>query len=234
MQILNDESQNSMVSTASTSSKSRRLPNILSVASSQKACFLCKNSSGRKRIPKAALSQVWIEKNILIPHENRCCGSHLVGKEFSDEAMDQITATTHGILMTDEELSRWILDLSLLCKTKQEKRKRFDFNDSKNIKDEDYPLLLGVTKQNFETMLSMIRSKLHKSQNRSPREALAIFLMVLRHGMTQVKYLQIFIHSCMYINVCVLFYFRECLVFYLEYPTNQQLVTQLTLHLKHC
>jgi hypothetical protein len=185
MQIL-DDSQNSMSSTVS-SARTRRLPNIMSVASSQKACFLCKNKDGRKRIPKVALSQVWIEKNILIPHENRCCASHLAGKQFTDGSMDEIVATRRGVLMTDEQLSRWILDLSELCKKNKEQRKRFDFEAPNNVKDDDYHLLLGVTKPNFETILSIIKSGLHKSQNRTPREALAMFLMLLRHGMSQVQ-----------------------------------------------
>lgn len=186
IQVVNDDSQNSTLSTTSNSSKSRRLPNILSVASSQKACFLCKDTTGRRRIPKEALAQVWIEKTIMIPHENRSCGSHLSGKEFTDAAMQEITPTTHGVLMSDEELSHWILDLSQMCKMNKEKRKRFDFEDPKNVPEEDYPILLGVTKANFDTMLSIIKSSLHKSVNRTPREALAMFMMVLRHGMTQV------------------------------------------------
>ncbi|XP_035705029.1 uncharacterized protein LOC118434818 [Folsomia candida] len=103
-------SQISMSSSMST--KSRRLPTIDSVGSTQKRCFICNNPSGRKRIPKSAITQVWTEKEIFIPHDNRCCAMHLERQLFTDEAIELIIPTKHGVLMSDEELAQWILDLS--------------------------------------------------------------------------------------------------------------------------
>ena len=101
--INNDDSQLSIAS--STSLRTRRLSDIKSVASSQRFCFICKNVNGRRRIPKQALAQVWTEKTIFIPHNNRVCQHHLEGKMFSDAAMDEIVSNKDGVLLTDEEIS---------------------------------------------------------------------------------------------------------------------------------
>ena len=74
-----DTSQFSLNSTCSTTStKKRRFVGIQSLSSTQKKCCIC-FGQGRCRIPKPALSQVCMEKSILIPHENRVCAGHLFG-----------------------------------------------------------------------------------------------------------------------------------------------------------
>jgi len=185
-QLNDDNSQMSVVSTGSTlSTKARRLQGILSVISTQKSCFICRNSTGRKRIPKQALTQVWMEKSILIPHENRCCAVHLVERQFTEEAMGLITATRNGVLMSDEELCSWIFQLSQLGKNRR-LRRRYNFDDPQDISQEDYANLVGFPKEDFDFLLTEISGHVHNSSNRSPRNALAMFLMLLRHNLSQV------------------------------------------------
>ena len=98
-------SQHSISSTTS----NRRLTDIKSVSSTQKCCFLCKNKDERKSIPKSALKQVWQEKNIFLPHHNRTCSSHLINGKFTENALAQIVATKSGVLLSDDEIGKWII-----------------------------------------------------------------------------------------------------------------------------
>jgi hypothetical protein len=179
-----------MTQSSSSSSRSsvreRRLPGIQSIAASQSRCCVCSDPRGRKRIPKAALSQVWIEKSIVIPHENRTCATHLVDKRFTDAALELINPTKNGVLMCDDQLTAWILDLSANSQQKNSKRRRYDFENGQDVPFADYQHLVGVSKENFEILLSFIKPSVHSSNNRTPRNALAIFLMMIRHDFTQV------------------------------------------------
>jgi hypothetical protein len=140
----------SQVSRTSTSTK-RRIPQLLSVTSTQNQCFLCKKPD-RHRLPKSAQVQAWIEKTILIPHNNRCCPEHLDGKNFSEEALAMIEGKKEGVLLSDDELATWILNMTSHCKKQLGKRRRIDFDNTNNVLASDYNLLLGISKDNFEIL----------------------------------------------------------------------------------
>jgi hypothetical protein len=183
IEINNDNSQFSTAS--STSLRTRRLSEIKSVTSSQRFCFICKNVNGRRRIPKKALAQVWNEKTIFIPHCNRVCQQHLEGKLFSEDAMDEIVSTKDGVLLSDEEISTWIFELTLSHQPEKRQR-RYNFDDPNNVTSDDYATLVGFSKEDFDSLLPYISGQIHNSVNRSARNALAIFMMTLRHDFTQV------------------------------------------------
>ena len=168
--------------------QSRRYFNIKAVASSQRYCFICKNNEGRARVPKEARAQCWMEKDISIPFNNRVCKIHLDGKLFSQEALDSIEGTKDGVRMTDEEMADWIFDLTQLAKG-EGKRRRYNFDDPKNVPASEYKLLVGFEKEDFDYLVTRISPYLNKSSNRSVRNALAVFLMFVRHEHSQVKIL---------------------------------------------
>lgn len=116
-----------------------------------------------------------------------CCDYHLSGNLFTKEAMDVIVATKTSVVMTDAELSAWILAHGG-SRSRNSGRRRYNFDDATDVKNEDYPRLVGLTKDEFDIMLLELSGKVYNTENRSVRNALAIFLMVLRHGMTQVFY----------------------------------------------
>lgn len=121
----------------------------------------------------------------MLPHENRTCFDHLNGDKFSEEALERIKPTKDGVLMSDEKLTNWILEMTLLVK-KQLKRKRVDFDDIENVPMEDYKLLTGLSKADFELLLEYLKGNLNNSRNRSVRNSLGMFLMMLRHALPQV------------------------------------------------
>ncbi|CAG2205757.1 unnamed protein product [Mytilus edulis] len=63
------------------------------------------------------------------------------------------------------------------------KKKRLDFDDPNSLTDEDIVSLTGITKEQFEFLVSSV-SKLKKSANRSPRTAIAILLVKLKTGLS--------------------------------------------------
>ena len=123
----------------------------------------------------------------MVPHENRVCGIHLNGKFFSNEALELITATKHGVLMSDSDLANWMMDLRMMYKEGISNRRRYNFDDPTNVSEDDYPNLVGFTKIQFDVLLMELSGHVHNSSNRSQRNALAVFLMFMRHDLSQVK-----------------------------------------------
>ncbi|CAG2220486.1 unnamed protein product [Mytilus edulis] len=72
-----------------------------------------------------------------------------------------------------------LFNMSLSVKQK----KRLDFDDPNSLTDEDIVSLTGITKEQFEFLVSSV-SKLKKSANRSPRTAIAILLVKLKTGLS--------------------------------------------------
>src|SRR5262249_4452001 len=92
-------------------------------------------------------------------------------------------STADGVLMSEAEIVQWILNRS--NKFRQSRQRRCNFDDSKDVSIDDYPLLAGVTKSQFDLILQCIQPGLHTSVNRTPRQALAILLMLIRHDLSQ-------------------------------------------------
>lgn len=179
------DSQNSSTLSQASTTSHRRLSSIKSVSSTQKCCFLCKNKDERKSIPKSALRQVWEEKNILLPQNNRCCSVHLINGKFSSEALDEIVSNKSGVLMNDEQIAAWILELSTKPTNKYKKNVRFDFEKEDELSEDEYKTLLGIGKEQFKILFNYIKGHIKDSCNRHPKNALALFLCLLRLNVSQ-------------------------------------------------
>ena len=94
--------------------------------------------------------------------------------------------------MSDEELAQWILDLSSNKNKLGARRRRYNFDDPTDVEKDDYPNLVGFSKIQFNSLLTEISDHVHNSVNRSVRNALAIFLMLLRHNLSQVLIFKIY------------------------------------------
>src|SRR5665811_1321719 len=156
-------------SRSSQGSQTRRFPMIASMTSTQKVCCICGDTNNRRRIPKEALSQAWLEKNILIPHQNRVCSHHLIGKLFTHDDLHDLKSNKQGVLMTDEELGTWILQLT--HNSRPNMRPRLDFDDPTNTLLDDYHTLIGFSKFVFDDLLTYLKGHINSSTNRTPRNA---------------------------------------------------------------
>ncbi|XP_035702689.1 uncharacterized protein LOC118434065 [Folsomia candida] len=87
--------------------------------------------------------------------------------------------------MSDEELARWILDLTSNKNRIGARRRHYNFDDQTDVQKDDYQNLVGFSKIQFNSLLTEISDHVHNSVNRNVRNALAIFLMLLRHNLSQ-------------------------------------------------
>lgn len=181
--------ENNDLELSSESKKQVFLEKVKSVGSSQQKCFICGSKTGRKRIPGEALAHVWSELHIFVPKSNRCCSSHLTGNIFSNEALELIDASKEGIILNDEEITEWMKHIKI-----SSNRKTFNFDDDV-IDDEDFIQLTGFSKEQFHNLLPFL-NQINSTKFRSKKNALAIFLMMLRHNLSQVCiYIFLFLNS---------------------------------------
>lgn len=159
------------------------LPGIKSVACSSSLCFICRSTSGRSRIPKTALLDLWLKTQVMVPSMNRVCKSHLEDDVFTSQAIDQIAATRNDANVSGHELAEWLKTLTLKL---LEKRKPLDFDKGSGLTDADYKLLTGISEEAFSELAEILaKSEMRNSGNRSHRNALGIFMVMLRLGLSQ-------------------------------------------------
>ncbi|XP_021943615.1 uncharacterized protein LOC110842214 [Folsomia candida] len=155
---------------------------IPTVSKSERRCFICKSVAGRKRVPDSAILQVLQRHYIYIPPKNRTCASHLENNQFTNEALNQITADKQSFELSGPDITKWTTQL---LKHIDNKVTILDFGKNSHIKPEDYHLLLGVTRDQFLELLEICRHHIHSSSNRSVENALALFLMKMRLDLPQ-------------------------------------------------
>ena len=141
-------------------------------------CFIC-GENNRNRIPKRAIDDVWHKKKIRIPYNNRCCSRHLINNLFTEEALEQIHAEHEQSYATPEEFAQWFKNLDLPQQPKFKLKLQFSTLDP-----EDYGLLTGFSKEQFDNILSFIEIDLRNTDTRTIRDALGLFLVKLRTNMT--------------------------------------------------
>lgn len=111
------------------------IPDIPTIAFTEAWCFHCHATSSRSVIPASAVKQAWNYKGLFIQSSARLCPHHLDGNLLKKDVLDSLQATRHGIYMTPEEVSRWMLTSTRDDGT----RPRIDFGDnSLSEKEMDY------------------------------------------------------------------------------------------------
>jgi len=159
------------------------LKNIQRVGVSENKCMICKSSEGRCRVPRKAMWQVWSEKQIVIPNGKRTCNSHLINSRFTKEALDSIIASKEGVEMTGTELGQWILEVTTSSKSS---KPMFQFIDD-SMDSKTYKSLFGLMKDQFNDLYQKYiePTVMRDTKCRNKREALAMFLIMIRKNMDQ-------------------------------------------------
>lgn len=160
---------------------------VWGIPSTEKNCCVCKGSNTpahsekrRCRIPRAALEHFWVINNIWLPANNRCCPHHIIEGRFTEEAVKTLRGhSKKGAWLSKLEIQEWLSHYQMKAH-----ENRVDV-DSSNMQDEDYELLFGVNKTNFDDLFASIKENLRWTIHRSPRNALAIFLIKLRLDLSQ-------------------------------------------------
>jgi len=146
----------------------------------ESACFICGSRAERTRIPGEAILQVFMEKQVWVKSTNRVCRNHLNGNIFSVDSMQLIQAHGVGFRMKPDDIG----DLLLHLINDKKSSLRIDFN-SNDLSEDEYKLLTGISKNNFEDLYGILSGKMRSSHNRHPRNALGMLLMTLRLDLTQ-------------------------------------------------
>ena len=114
-----------------------------------------------------------------MPINNRCCLEHTQNGLLPPEDLEKVEASKRYFLTTPEYIASWIQRLTL--KSLPSKHPRIDFRE---VSHEDFDLLTGITKENFDYLLHFLENDMHASKNRSLENALGIFLLKLRTGIS--------------------------------------------------
>lgn len=128
---------------------------------SEAHCFLCKSVKSRNRIPKHEVAYIYTEERIYLHHECRVCEDHLTTDldHFTDEALQDIRKLSDIISysLSKDEVEE-LLDLMLKCA----ETPRIDFSSFGFRNDKQYISMTGLSKQNFDTLLRMMRPYLKR------------------------------------------------------------------------
>ncbi|CAM4955870.1 unnamed protein product [Rotaria socialis] len=126
---------------------------------------------------------IFFSRNIWIPEGTRCCSGHLINNLLSKDAVDQIKPFS----IRYQELSSSDVQL-LLSKAQtlfENGKKRFSFDDPRDLNDDEYCLLTSLSRDHFTDFVQITSSSIIRpSCNRSIRTAVGIYLCKLRLGIS--------------------------------------------------
>ena len=139
-------------------------------------CCICREYIAGGAITVSAEDRyfVLLKKNVFIPEGARCCSDHTIGHRLKSEVIDQIAPLSIRM----QKLNAGDIQL-LLSKWQMlyENQKRFDFDNSRAMSDDEYRALTGLSKSQFDDLISQIlQSQIRNSCSRSMRTAIAILL----------------------------------------------------------
>ena len=148
---------------------------VPALAYTERYCLICHNPSSRSRIPKVVRFNTYLNNNLYIHPNTRCCTDHFFNNTLYENCLKlvSIVANTAVVLQAD---FKWILNESL--RRNKENSILSSFNN-KSISTHDCHSLTGLTLENFFDLASKLHS-LKQSKNRTVIEALLIFLFRLK------------------------------------------------------
>jgi hypothetical protein len=122
-------------------------------------------------------------RNIWVPEGARCCLKHLINHQLTTEAINEIKPLS----IREQELNS--SDVQLLVSKSQKlfenENKRFNFDDPRDLTDDEYYLLTSLSRDDFNDLVEIVSSSsIRNSTNRSIRIAIAIYLCELRLGLS--------------------------------------------------
>lgn len=157
---------------------------IPSTSKSHANCVICKKP-GPKLIVVTQYARVraFIQKEMFVPAGSRCCPKYIVDNEFTVDALQKMQQTS-----PDTNINR-TATVELLQQTRdfalRNENNRLNFDNPNSMDNEDYYNLTGLTRDQFEELLSYLKDvDIRASKTRSARTCIAILLTKLRCGMS--------------------------------------------------
>lgn len=125
---------------------------------------------------------LFLTRNVWIPEGARCCPDHIILRRFKQQALDSIKPFS---IRYQEWNSSDLETLLERLRTLYNGRKRFNFDDSRDLSDDAYFTLTSLSKDAFDHLVEVVSSSnVKNSCNRSVRTAVGIYLCKLRLGLS--------------------------------------------------
>ena len=126
---------------------------------------------------------LFFTRNVWIPEGARCCSNHLINRQLTTDAMNQIKPLS----IRQQELNSSDVQL-LLSKAQmlfENGNKRFNFDDTRDLTDDEFRLLTSLSRNDFNDLVNIASSSsIRNSSNRSIRTAIGIYLCKLHLGLS--------------------------------------------------
>ena len=145
-------------------------------------CVVCKKPGPKLVVVSPECrTAVFVEHNVLIPSGNRCCPAHIKDGRFKSEAICQLPTTEHT-LVNRTAIIGLLQQMRALCLRNE--KSHLDFDDSHSLTDTDYKSLLGLNKDNFQTVCDSVKDHVKETPSRSLQKSVAMFLCKLKTGLS--------------------------------------------------
>lgn len=157
---------------------------IPSTSTSHANCVICKKPGPKLVVvPENTRVNVFIQKETFVPPGSRCCPKHISDGDLNTEALHLLKQTS-----SVSNVNRTTI-VGVLKQTRdvaiQNQNKRLNFDDPHGMQNEDYYNLTGVTKDQFDELMTyLVETNLRSSKNRSTRTCVALLLTKLRCGLS--------------------------------------------------
>ncbi|XP_056001835.1 uncharacterized protein LOC125657084 [Ostrea edulis] len=106
---------------------------------------------------------------------------HLKDGRFTNDAIHQLPTTEQAFINRTTILSL-LQQMRFLCH--QNEKSHLDFDDLQTLTDANYMALLGLNKDNFQTVCDSLKHQVKQTPSRSLRKSVAIFLCKLKTGLS--------------------------------------------------
>lgn len=160
--------------------------NVFYAGSGHKKCVFCGKSvtSEMQLMPRSARLDVLLLHRVFVPHGVRCCSSHLINgtRLCLDQAFNLKDRSRIPTSLSSGDVRDLLDDFSSLFNELQFSP-RLDFDDP-FLTNEDYEAWTGWSNAQFDLIFDEVSSFLRTSENRTTRNAMAIFWIKLKTNLS--------------------------------------------------
>ena len=166
-------------------------------STSRRCCSICspyyeKALTRSCSIYQATRSHALISHGVFIPNGSTCCKKHLDNDRFTADSIQTIKNNNLSFtLFCQDQLMNSFYDIKMTFQQVQKLLHEalyslsINFDNNKNLKDEHYFTLTGISKESFNDLCSKISSNyLCQSELRSARQEICCFLLKQRLGVS--------------------------------------------------
>lgn len=158
---------------------------IQSSGKSHSSCVICKGRDSKLLTVSTDIRhRIFIRTGHMLLPGARCCQMHMTSDFSLREDAIKFLATASTECQTFFNKSDiYSLISSIRSVALRNEKCRLDFDTSKGLADSDYMTLTGISKENFDDVISHCQS-IRSTKNRSLRTCIALLLVKLRTGLS--------------------------------------------------